>query len=152
MSARQSFKAAQVEHGVKRGGQVNVSGAGKIRQRGNMVRMEMGNNDSADVRWLQAARRQLVDCQLFLAQGDRSHHPVQPIREMAGLVKKPVGIASIEQHCSKEGMLKEREHGWETNIAPMSALDRNVFRAGTKSGREYGNFNEGHGSVHHPYD
>src|SRR5690349_21647901 len=96
ISVRQCLQTAQFFHGVKSRRQVYILGTRKITERSNMVRMKMRNNDTGDVRWFQTARCQLVDCQLFFVQGDRSHHPVQAVGKETGLFKETVGIAGIE--------------------------------------------------------
>ncbi len=111
-------------------GKVNEARPFQVGERGDVVRMEVGDEDMGNILWSKVKGRKLVDDQILLAQSDGSHPAIKALGEFLSLVEEAVGIARVEKHRAKVGMAKQREHGGEADLAPASAVDGDVFGGG----------------------
>ena len=108
-------------------GKVNITRPSQVGERGDMVRVEVRDEDVGNIRRSKVKVRELIHDQIFFIQMDRSHPAVKTFREFFRLIEEAIGIASVEKHRTEFRVTKQCEHGWEVNAAPTSTVDGDMF-------------------------
>ena len=95
-----------------------------------MIRVEMGDENAGYILRPDTICRELVDKQVFFMQCDRGDPAMETIREFFRLIEESTRVSRVKQHRTEVWVLKQGEHGRETNIAPVPAVNGNVFGCG----------------------
>ncbi len=95
-----------------------------------MIRVEMGDENAGYILRPDTICRELVDKQIFFMQCDRGDPAMETIWEFFRLIEESMRVSRVKQHRTEVWVLKQGEHGWEMNIAPVPAVNGNVFGCG----------------------
>src|SRR5579884_139577 len=97
-------------------------GAGEVAQAGDMVGMEMGDENTADIRRLELSASQLRDHRQLRIEAQRRGVAIEAERQAARDLKHARRIAGIPQQPTLPRMVQQRHQRVAGNTSPLPSL------------------------------